>query len=526
MGARPSTFAKPVEAPKPTREWSVQQDRIFQWFQRTLDISVGNCQNLVVRARAGTGKTTTIIEGVNRAPEPSILVCAFNKGIAEELTARVENPHAEVKTLHALGYQMIRREWRGMPVAKDGLRAQSLTDTVIKGWEQEHKATGKVPEQIRRLVGYLHTKGREMCPLDPTDKDIEALAYRFDYVPDEGWGVYDLDWVVTHALMAMHEAATVNPTYDIGIDFADMLYLPLTWNLTARDWQLVVVDEAQDMTVAQLELCQRCCGGRFCIVGDDRQAIYGFRGADSGSLDRLKQELQAEELPLTVTYRCGRTSVEKAQELVPDIEAHPNAPDGSVVTVDYADMLRDVQPGDFILSRLNAPLVGIVLKLLRRQKRATMRGRDLGDGILKVLKRLRCFDSTPIEAVIEKVLLWERQTVTKLAASGQHQQIERVRDQAGILYALAEDAETTSELLRKAQYLFADVDGTDVILGSSVHKAKGLEANRVYVLRDSLCRFGDTEEELNICYVAYTRAKTQLVLVTSVPGLAPRLQRD
>ena len=68
---------------------------------------------------------------------------------------------------------------------------------------------------------------------------------------------------------------------------------------------MVVVDEAQDMTSAQLEIAVGACkrGGRVVIVGDDRQAIYGFRGADSGGLDRLKKLLKAKELGLTTTYR-------------------------------------------------------------------------------------------------------------------------------------------------------------------------------------------------------------------------------
>jgi len=70
------------------RVWSAQQEAIFGWFG-----SAGG--NLVVRARAGTGKTTTILEGIGRAPEGKILLCAFNKRIAEELQTKVRNPAAE-----------------------------------------------------------------------------------------------------------------------------------------------------------------------------------------------------------------------------------------------------------------------------------------------------------------------------------------------------------------------------------------------------------------------------------------------
>jgi superfamily I DNA/RNA helicase len=50
-----------------TRVWSPQQDAIFDWFR-------SGQGHLVVRARAGTGKTTTILQGIHHAPEDAILV--------------------------------------------------------------------------------------------------------------------------------------------------------------------------------------------------------------------------------------------------------------------------------------------------------------------------------------------------------------------------------------------------------------------------------------------------------------------
>src|SRR5436190_20992705 len=74
---------KTMDAP---RVWSDEQNTVFDWFERRSSYSSGN---LVVRARAGTGKTTTIVEGVNRANDGQILLAAFNKSIAKELQGRV-----------------------------------------------------------------------------------------------------------------------------------------------------------------------------------------------------------------------------------------------------------------------------------------------------------------------------------------------------------------------------------------------------------------------------------------------------
>lgn len=497
--------------------WSEQQHAIFDWFalkngQYAHMMNDYTPPNLVVRARAGTGKTTTLLEGVNRAPESSILVCAFNKTIADELTSRLENPRAEARTLHSLGFRMITREWRRMPVAQGSLRADWLTDTVLK---QIEDAQGeKVPYQIKRMISMLHTKGREMVPLGTTEADLLELAFRFDYVPDEGWGHYDVNFVVDAALAAMHYATDNPPRWDVGIDYADMIFLPLAHRLTSRDYQLVVVDEAQDMTLAQLEIAQRVCSGRICVVGDDKQAIYGFRGADSGALDRLKTELHAMELPLTVTYRCGHNIVEHAQTLVPDIQGHPSNGRGIVDMCVWSDMIREVRPGDFVLSRLNAPLVGLTFDLLRNGIRARMKGRDIGKSVEQVLKKAKVSLSVDLDEAVNRVRQWHLKTTARLAAYGQEDQIARVNDQCEVLYALAAEADDTPDLLRKCDYLFTDEEG-DMVLCSSIHKAKGLEAERVFVLMDTLYRRGDSPEEQNIHYVAITRAKTHLHLVSS-----------
>lgn len=515
-GARPSRFkAETADAVATApvqpmgRQWSAQQQIIFEWFRR--DVSI---RNLVVRARAGTGKTTTIIEGVNQAPEDFILVCAFNKKIAEELSTRITNPSCEAKTLHSLGFQAIRRQWSRIGVAKGSARADFLTNQVTKG---------NLPKQIHRMIGQLHTKVRDMG-IELKFSAVQQAAEFFDLVP-EGYGQYDLPYVVNAALAAAVYAKMEEPRQDVGIDFADMIYLPLVWDLLTPDYQLVVVDEAQDMTLAQLTMAQRVCDGRICVVGDDKQAIYGFRGADSGSLDRLKGELTAAELPLTTTYRCAQAVVRRAQTLVPDIQAGASNPEGIVDTVKYADLLAMAAPGNFILSRINAPLVSITLALIRQQKRARMAGRDIGAGIKAlILKLTRGSYNVSVDTMLQSLEKWESKTVTRYANSGQLDLIDRCRDQADTIRALTEDsdAENVGALIQTLEWLFEDNSSVETIVCSSVHKAKGLEAERVFILMESLYRRGVDDEERNIEYVAITRAKSHLSLVYEVPSLTRR----
>lgn len=503
------------------RKWSTEQEAIFSWFAT-------GTGSLVVRARAGTGKTTTIIEGVTRAREAweggRILLAAFNKVIAQELAKRLADRgavHVEAKTLHSLGYACIRRHKRSLRITEE--RPWDLADYGIGCVSDGY---GGIPREVRGLVRTLHTRLRETDPhvvqLDRTaaiqravDVAVDADVYPDDETIQAGW---DVTRVARAALYAVDQAA--EPT--VEIDFADMIYLPLAWDCTRRDYAMVVVDEAQDMTTSQLELALRCMqeAGRAAIVGDDRQAIYGFRGADSGSLDRLKAELKAEELGLRTTYRCATSVVQAAQRYVPDIVAASEAQAGSVALVRESDFAKDVREGDFVLSRKNAPLVQYALQFFREGRRVHIRGRDLGKTLAAIVRRQKAVN---LEHLTDKLDRWvdkERQRCAPLGESGERQ-LEKVLDLVDFIAEVMKDNEiaTVDQLEEAITGLFADDGDEGSVMLATIHKAKGLEAERVFVLQDTFTREGP--EETNLRYVAVTRAKNDLRLVSSEAPAAP-----
>lgn len=498
-----------------TRTWSSQQIDIFEWFANHTE---GANPNRIVRARAGTGKTTTIIEAVRHAPEQNILLCAFNRKIAQELTVRLQdtNPKAQAKTLHALGYECVRRFRDRLTISND--RADALTAKVCGN---------KAPDTITRLVSKLHTLGRENAPHATKVGELTSLAIAFECEPDEYWVEqgFDLTYIETKALEAMELASNVQSGE--MIDFSDQIFLPVRNGWLSKTYDLVVVDEAQDMTVTQLEIAQGVCKGRICIVGDNMQAIYGFRGADSESLDRLKTELKAEESGLTRTYRCGKAIVAEAQQYVPDFEAGENNPEGEILHLEMDKLVTEAQASDFILSRVNAPLVSIAMKLLRSGKRTRIAGRDIGAGLKSLVRKLK---GRSVPDMLSKISAWEMREVTRLRAqltnakNGKAKAIQSkmdaIADQADMLTSLADGARNVDEIINRIDGLFTD-DGlgdAGVITCSSVHKSKGLEADRVFILKDTLR--SHSQEELNICYVAITRAKSTLVYVSANKGQA------
>jgi superfamily I DNA/RNA helicase len=125
---------------------------------------------------------------------------------------------------------------------------------------------------------------------------------------------------------------------------------------------------------------------------------------------------------------------------------------------------------------------------------------------------------TPLSHVSVWIHDWEQKERQRFASRGLLNEVTRIIDTAGMLQAFVDDADDTAGMLERIETLFTDEEGPYVML-SSVHKAKGLEADRVWLLQESFYRFGVDEEECHIEYVAITRAKRHLTKVSGVPSL-------
>jgi DNA helicase-2/ATP-dependent DNA helicase PcrA len=507
-----------------TRQWSLQQNGIFSFFaKKPIHADIVEMAkkgtfptkydgSLAVRARAGTGKTTTIIEAINYAPEAKILLAAFNKKIAEELALKLKNPKAEAKTLHSLGFSYVRRNWDKVRVDND--RSERLVRTLDPS----------MPDVMANMVKKLAACGKNSAPF-PKQSVMEDLAYTFDLIPDEQWD--DDGWSVPRIAHLAMQLMDLAAKPDGTVDFDDMVFVPVR-NKWVRPWyDMVVIDEAQDMNPTQLLLAQGACKktGRVIVVGDDRQAIYGFRGADSYSIDRLKNELHATELGLTITYRCPKNVVASVQHLVPDYVAAPTAPEGIYGSASYEQMIEKADVSDFVLSRKNAPLVAVCLRFLRKGKRCMIEGKDVGKNLVAIVRKLK---AKSIPDFMEKLTAWEDKQVERLHAvkkKSAEAKIEQVHDQAETLRELATDMAGIPELEARINTLFQETPAgkRDFIRCSTVHKAKGLETERVWGLVETLYpgrgRIGmdkNSIEEQNIEYVMKTRAKNEFYAVTGI----------
>lgn len=268
------------------------------------------------------------------------------------------------------------------------------------------------------------------------------------------------------------------------------------------------------------------------IVTHNCQAIYGFAGADAESMSRMARELEATTvgcvtLPLTVTRRCGKAIVEEAKRIVPNFEAFETNGEGKVSRAVFSakgttaeTYHKLVNDGDMVLCRVNAPLVSECFRFLKAGRKAIIRGRDIGQGLISTVKKMKADN---VADLIGKLSDWLHSEVTKENAkrNPSESKIIGLQDRFDCLTCFAESATTVDGVIAKIESVFSDTNGSGIVL-SSVHKAKGLEADRVFLLQPEKATIPhpmartkwQVEQEWNLLYVATTRAKNELVYVS------------
>lgn len=520
--------------------------------------------HVVVIARAGTGKTTTLIEGlkllkggtpsITPSPQQQLIwdalleskhrcryVCfaAFNKSIADELESRMP-PGCEAKTLHRMGFAAIRQHFgRDVKIDVNEHRTkeiiEEITGTPRKVWFEDFPRFIPCVEELVSLC--------KVNLLEGTAADLYQLCDRYDiefgdrYDSDESSfrKAEQLQEKVFEIVPQVLAKAKLVSKESNKIDFDDQIWLPIVNNYRVWRNDLLVVDEGQDMNRCQQELAKRA-GDRLIIIGDDRQAIYAFAGADSESLPRLTKELTATQrgckvLPLTVTRRCGRAIVQQANKYVQDFEAHESNPDGKVMIRSFPIppnsklkppahpcYLEHVQPGDMIICRSNAPLVSQCFKILKMNMPAYIMGKaDIAQSIVSLITKM---DATTVPELITKLEDWCKHETEKEKAKKDpnENKIERFADRRDCALCFCEDMTSVHAVIKRVESLF--MVKQDAVRLSSIHKAKGLEAKRVFVLapggfrgRHPRMQEWEWQTELNLRYVGDTRAIEELIHV-------------
>lgn len=490
-------------------------------FQQAIYDFVGTGEgNARVRAVAGSGKTTTLVGAAKLALGRSVFL-AFNKSIATELSTRLPG-HFEARTFHSLCYSPVTRALGVNKVNPDKIR-----EMVNALPEEVQKMYGAF---IRKMLGLARNAGIG-CLIPDEMEAWEAIVDQHSIMLDREDASIEEGIGFCRIMLAQSNAAK-------ECDFDDLLYFAVLKRVKLPVFDWVFVDEAQDTNAIQRALLKKIIKpstGRMLAVGDPAQAIYGFRGADSNSMNLIAEEFApCIELPLSVTYRCARSITEYAQDFVPDIQARDGAPEGAVQTLMEGEWkLQDLGQHDLVVCRNVAPLIDLGWKLMSARIPLRILGRDIGEGLAALVRKCDKRGGN-IDAFLERLEDWKSREVSKAMKKGQESKAEAIEDKAGALQLLAEglpeNRRTVSELLRVLADLFTEANNRVTL--STVHKAKGLESDTVWWLGRSLCpsrwakQEWQIEQEENIMYVAITRAKTTLNMIETAKTLGAGKRRQ
>jgi len=498
--------------------WSPQQEAVFEWVKNG-----SNDSNAIIIAVAGAGKTTTLLK-ICELAKGEVGFCAFNKKIADEIQARITglglSGSVRSQTFHAIGMRALGKLLGKLEVEADktsGILEEIDAPFYIRAASKKLISLGK-----QSLVGLN-------WEIDSSDHWIELMDHYdvYELLPETTFKARrdPVEEAIEWAVKGLRESCA--QTKDGLIDFDDMIYESIMLEAPFPTFDWVLLDEAQDTNAGRRVMAGKMLreGSRLVAVGDPHQAIYGFTGADSKSLDLIKLVFCATELPLTVTYRCPKAVVRHAHQWVSHIEAHESAPEGKVTSISTEDFFKlKLDSSDAILCRNNKPLVQLAFDFIRKKVACHIEGRDIGQGLITLMKKWKTVNN--LKELHDRLLDYKETQVQRLQARGNHAKAASIADRVDTIFVLMENfsnKEPVSALTNLINSLFQDSEGKQLksITLSTIHKAKGREWDRVYLWgRNAYMpshwakQEWELEQENNLCYVAVTRAKKELVEVT------------
>lgn len=481
----------------PEKKWSSFQNKIFDF----VETGKGNG---IVQAVAGSGKSSTIEEAYKRCSDAkSKIILAFNKSIADELASRNLNS----RTFHSLCYTPVTK-YKGVKKL-----TPAKTWNLIKNFIDKDDIP-VYSSAINQLVGLGKQYGVGII-VDNTVNIWQELFDQYGVELDADGGELETLFSYTVDIYAASLA-------DETINFDDLLLYALYEDVKLPKFDWIFVDESQDLNIIQQEIIKKIMkkGTRVIFVGDSSQAIYGFRGADSNSMSNITDKFSCTPLPLSITYRCSKSVTEYAKEYVPEITHRDGADEGIVKDIgsNYLNMLSS---DDLIVCRINSALFKMAYQLIQSKIPVMMIGRDIAAGIIQLIKKLDARDVFDLNRKMDALIEHEMENLKNEKTTKYYFAV--VQDKVDSIKFLITCLDTTTNFSILSLYNLIDElfrDKVNSVKLSTIHKAKGLESDNVFWLnKDKLnpapwANAGwEMDQEMNLCYVAATRAKHNLYFI-------------
>lgn len=458
--------------------------------------------NILINSVAGSGKSTSIVNAVNYIPsldKKKIVFLAFNKHIAEELKNRLPK-NVKSSTIHSLGFAIIKRNNPKAQINQD--KVYDVLEQLKTNWILPEEGKIAFFNRIKNLVDLARAYWDGAAGIDTMSK----LAGQF--------GISTADNEDDYAFEAFQRVVNDKKTFD----FPDMVFMPIKNNYNFLEYDVVFCDEVQDLSFIERQFMLKLVksGGRFIAVGDPLQSINLFKGASKDSFHELKKINNTIELPLSISYRCAQSIVDWAKEISPAMEARPNAPAGTLV---FNGQVNNIRPGDMVLCRLNAPLIALALEFIKVGRPVLIKGKDIGNNLIKLIEP---YKNKTQQQVIDKLNNKVSKLVQKIKkrnptkSAEDDSEVVLLRDKTDILVTLLEKFGSVYKVIEFIGSIYSDVSDAKKSIFSTIHRAKGDEADRVFILEPQLVPFpfattdDEREQEKHIDFVARTRAKNHL----------------
>lgn len=326
-------------------------------------------------AGPGSGKTLVLTERIGHlirehgvAPQ-NILVVTFTRDAAMSMQQRFSekfrvHPLPAFGTFHSIFFNILRRE--GRLDARDiisGRRSLAILSYAVNECGIKPANENFYPKLIRTISYYKNcgVLDENNFPADTTTEDIRQVIEAYQRTTREA-GLYDFD----DLLVEMKHYFEEHP---------DRLKY---WR---GRFPFILVDEAQDMNLLQYRIITSMAGesANLFLVGDDDQAIYGFRGSDPSFLLGFTGDYpDAHTVILNCNYRCDRRIVASSARLISENRTRfekdlvPGSSEDGTLEIVTSDNDRDeaVKVCDMIEALISSGVPGQEIAVLYRNRRA------------------------------------------------------------------------------------------------------------------------------------------------------------
>lgn len=453
--------------------------------------------NLLISARAGAAKTSTLILLAKAMPTTQMLYLAFNKKVADEMREKMP-ANCTAKTLNALGHAAWASAIGKKLTLKDNKCYSIMTELIADLSKAEQEEVYENMGTLLKACGHAKASGHVPDLFKDRWKNTRLFSDK-DLIDS----LEEIPSPLEEMLILRTLEKSMELAYQGVVDFADQLLLPTVFRASFPPFPLILADEVQDFSDLNHMMLAKLIRRRLIAVGDQAQAIYGFRGAHESGMAAMKQKFSMTELSLTTTFRCPPAVVEHVRWRTPDIRAwagHPHQ--GKIVRHETWD-LDDIPDEAAIICRNNAPLFSMAIRLLRAGRYPNLWGNDVGRGLINVMKKFGP-PKMSREAALGQLVEWGEAQRKKVR---NHSVLD---DKIACIRVFLEAKPTLGEAMEYCEALLRSQGKVNLMTG---HKSKGAEFEIVFFLDEKLVR--DEGQDLNLRYVICTRARQELHYINS-----------